>query len=409
MSISLLRTVPRLKAGLLAASLCAGGAIGLAPHTAAAQSSCPSAPLPPDLSAPAATIVPPDVCIPTTFQANPIAFFDDYSWRAFISLVWPAMPQAPSSGNSPRGVPDPTKTIADGGVPLVFETYKADWETFQPQGAQPSTFASYTAAAPCPNAKPGDFVLGNISKFGNVGEAGFGDLVSVLVSQNGKFVRYLAAYNKTEFNTVLANAYYLASNLPQNMKPQGPDIVFPLGSLDVKSSWIDMSNVTHPERFHTRNAWLQDPVSGSCGTTPVLVGLVGLHIVQKTPTRPQWIWSTFEQIDNVPPPGYVPGTPHEPFTFNDGGGTPMPSSVPADYLWSVAKTASAPPAPINIERLNPIHPSTVATNATWRAALASKNSVWQYYALTMTQWPVPGSTPANPGTPGFSFPGLGMR
>ena len=30
------------------------------------------------------------------------------------------------------------------------------------------------------------------------------------------------------------------------------------------------------------------------------MGLVGLHIVSKTPARPQWIWSTFEQVDNVP-------------------------------------------------------------------------------------------------------------
>ncbi len=31
--------------------------------------------------------------------------------------------------------------------------------------------------------------------------------------------------------------------------------------------------------------------------------LVGLHIMVKTRYRPQWLWSTFEQVDNVPPAG----------------------------------------------------------------------------------------------------------
>ena len=78
--------------------------------------------------------------------------------------------------------------------------------------------------------------------------------------------------------------------------------------MDIKSAWIDMTNVPNPSRYYTRLAWLVDPISGQCSPAPVTVGLVGLHIVQKTPTRPQWIWSTFEQIDNVPPPGFVPPT-----------------------------------------------------------------------------------------------------
>jgi len=31
------------------------------------------------------------------------------------------------------------------------------------------------------------------------------------------------------------------------------------------------------------------------------IALVGLHIMIKTHYRPQWLWSTFEQVDNVPP------------------------------------------------------------------------------------------------------------
>ena len=37
------------------------------------------------------------------------------------------------------------------------------------------------------------------------------------------------------------------------------------------------------------------------GCARTTVGLIGLHIAQKTPSRPQWIWSSFEQDDTVPP------------------------------------------------------------------------------------------------------------
>lgn len=379
--------------------------LGLTPYcTKAQEPPCPSAPQSPHLDSPMATVVPSDVCDTTNISGVPFAFFDDYSWRIFIALVWP-------SRSGQRGVPDTTKTIAQDDVPLVFETYKSDWETFQPGGVAPVAFNNDAATSPCSGAKPGDFVLASVTKFGtvgNVGEAGIGDLVSVLVSQNGKFVRYLAAYNQLEFDEILAHAWYLAANLPQNQNPQGPAIHFPVGSVDIKSSWIDMTNIPHPERFHKRLAWVMDPISGLCGSAPITVGLVGLHIVQKTSSRPQWIWSTFEQVDNVPPDDYKPPTPPAPptetFTFNDGTVTAQPSSIPTANLWNAA--IKVIPPPFNVQRLMPVNPSTATTNGTWQSALRERQSVWQFYQLTMTQWPSPGNTPTNPGTPRFTTPGL---
>lgn len=399
---------------------CVAATIGLmaafTPASAFAQAPCPSpvptAVPPPNLTAPEATLVPEDVCIPAFVPGGlPIDYFDNYSWRAFIAFAWPAL-----SGQ--RGVPDRNQPITATDRPLVFETYKADWETFQPGGVPPSEFNSNASfwtsnptQSPCPQAKPGDFLLAPVSKFRNVGLAGVGDLVSVLIAQDGTFVRYLAAYNQTEFNQILTQQLYLAAKLPQNQNPVGPNMVFQNGSLDVKSAWIDMRNVSNPQRYHTRLAWLVDPISGQCSNAPVTVGLVGLHIVQKTPTAPQWIWSTFEQIDNVPPPGYVPPLPPtkptQAFTFNDGTATVMPTSIPTNFIWSNAKNGTTPPGPVNIQRLTPIHSKTAATNVIWQNALKAQNSVWQFYQLTMTQWPVPSSTPGNPGSIQFSFPGAG--
>src|SRR6516164_11266669 len=48
--------------------------------------------------------VPTDVSIPGGFGGNPIAFFDDYSWRTFIALVWPGL-------KDHRGEPDQTAGV----------------------------------------------------------------------------------------------------------------------------------------------------------------------------------------------------------------------------------------------------------------------------------------------------------
>src|SRR5258707_4188302 len=175
---------------------CVAAAIGLlaAVMPAQAQAPCPSpipTPIsPPNLNAPAATLVPDDVCLPSsvTTEQQAFAYFDDYSWRAFIALVWPAL-------NGQRGAPDPNQPITATGVPLVFATYKADWETFQPNGTPPSAFSSNASfwtsnpsQSPCPPAKPGDFLLAPIAKFGNVGLAGDRDLISGLKPPNRAFL-----------------------------------------------------------------------------------------------------------------------------------------------------------------------------------------------------------------------------
>src|SRR5271165_1540946 len=80
---------------------------------------------------------PSDVCI-ANFNILPIQFFDDYSWRTFISLVWPA-------DLNRRGQPDTTLKLGDTSRPLVFETYKADWELFPDQPTDPGPWNAVAA------------------------------------------------------------------------------------------------------------------------------------------------------------------------------------------------------------------------------------------------------------------------
>ena len=330
-----------------------------------------------------------------------------------------------------RGLPDESKRLEKVGQklsdPTVFETYKADWETFQRKGntaVPPSDWNSRdalltSANGPCAMAGPGDFLLAPVSKYGsnnNIKQFGLGvGTATVLVAQNGKYVRYLAAYNEKLFNHIRGNEGDRSSQLFLYDNVHDKMITFPDNSIAVKSSWIDMTNIPHSERFHRRVAWLEDPNSNTC--TKTVVGLVGLHIVQKTRTKREWIWATFEHVDNVPPTGYVrPSVPSKPtrtFTFHDGTNAPMPSMPPDAYFFDAANSAGSPPPRVNIGRLLPINSdtdvtrNTAETNVLWQTALRAQNSVWQYYQLVMTQWPGANFDP--PGTsaaPGLTTPGL---
>ena len=96
------------------------------------------------------SVVPTDVSIPASFSGNPIAFFDDYSWRTFIALVWPGK-------MNERGVADTTRTV-DGMGPRVFETYKSLEEVFHPDGPRrrPSTPSTRRSTTPAGSRRLGE-------------------------------------------------------------------------------------------------------------------------------------------------------------------------------------------------------------------------------------------------------------
>lgn len=378
---------------------------------------------------------------------NGITQFDDFSWRSFIALIWPA-------AQGQRGAPDTTKTNFPVTGPLVFETYKADWESFPPLNAPnpppaPLPWQDFAGKTnPCGSSVDvgwGDLLLASDTKFGNLGLAGFGNFFVGPVISSGfaqspsqqHYLRYQASYNQTEYNQILGDKLYLQANLGNvtfcsNGATVGGQKCPAENSIDLKSSWIDMDGIPAnlQSRYYTKRAWVLDPISGQC--TQRTMGLLGLHIVSKTPSRPQWIWSSFEQIDNVPVVTGATPTSNTAFSLNDGnpantmpdedpycvpgqpqdkngcpGDPPPPTVMPADA--SQAKR-------FNVTRTQPIgigYPTgqpdqtTPATNARYQALLANAapNSPWQYYQLVMTQWPVPGNSPANGGDIKHSFPG----
>jgi hypothetical protein len=244
----------------------------------------------------------------------------------------------------------------------------------------------------------GQLILASFSKFSDLGQGSFGRLDGPLIAQNKTYVHYLSGYNRVEFDVMRDRQLYQC----KGGQPRAAS--FPFGSLSVKSAWMEMTKVAHPERYYVREASVMDP-DGTCHKK--LVGLVGLHIVQKTSTRQQWIWSTFEQVDNVPDTPPDPLGPITAFAFNGPGSWPMGDHNryafdpfhPAPPPWP-------PPRPFNVERLKPIHPFTQNTNLAYRKALQKAGSVWQNYQLVMTQFPIePNQTGTLAATPDKIFPG----
>jgi hypothetical protein len=250
----------------------------------------------------------------------------------------------------------------------------------------------------CPQAKPSDKQLLMVTK----GDSELSDVNQAfsfpLVDQASNFVYFEVRYNKAYYDFVRGidtdkkSWLYYSMNLPTDYTqvPLPPNKTNTANAIMIKAAWRNLSPLPPAQRsrYYTVNAWIYNSSTKQCSQQPM--GLVGFHIAQKTSLFTEWIWSTFEQVDNVPPQaGGVPSS------FNNG--TDNPSTGTQGFANRPQYQASNPgqlppnPTPTQVARLNPIPTtppgaSTVDVNNTFHAALP-KSSVWQNYQLVITQWP----------------------
>jgi hypothetical protein len=80
----------------------------------------------------------------------------------------------------------------------------------------------------------------------------------------------------------------------------GHDYVsLPFGTIEVKAGWRVLNSAEiASKRFHTATARYYENYNTPCYRESTF-GLVALHIIQKTPTAPYFIYATFEQADNI--------------------------------------------------------------------------------------------------------------
>lgn len=134
------------------------------------------------------------------------------------------------------------------------------------------------------------------------------------------------------------------------------------------------------------------------------LALVGFHIVAKTPSRPQWIWASFEHKDNVPEKGAIP-PPAAKFSYNDLTDPQVLTPSTAPLPLSATNPPPIPPAlptQMQVIRERDIHSETKKTNTLYQSKLAG--TIWENYQLVLTQWPTKPAPATGAGDP---FPGSG--
>jgi len=331
----------------------------------------------------------------TSEQFRP--YFDWFSWESFIALNWPVSSNGRGNPNQPN-----TPSVFTGmtnATPVTWGTYKANWELYDQYDKRPTPWPSYAvpyAPSVCPQAAPTDRQLVMVTK----GDTELQDIDEAfsfpLVDQKSNFVYFEVRYNQPYYDFVRgvdtnkSTWLYINSNLPTNYTPVPlpPNASSAADSIMVKAAWRNLTPVDPAlrKRYYTVNAWVYNSATGQCTRQPM--GLVGFHIAQKTKEFPEWIWSTFEQVDNVPPKaGNIPSS------FNNGTGNPPTGTQGFANRPVYTSVGQLPknPTPTQVVRLNPIPTtpagaSTVDVNTAFHKALPP-TSPWQYYELVVTQWP----------------------
>jgi hypothetical protein len=334
----------------------------------------------------------------------PLAHFHNFSWRAFIALNWPALP-----GEANRGKADTSKKFADSG-PRVWETWKARHEVFAPDASEPADWNKYDGANPCGGVNSEVKTLNAFNHFTdlNQGLASPFTLGNPLVAQNRTYTRYEVRFNEKHFDTIRQNKWYIAGNLPTADNPG----TFKNGSIQIKAAWRILNSRDSEKvrkRFYVvHDALVFDPdATGSVLCTKQDVALVGFHIVIKTPERPQWIWSSFEHIDNVPPHSDEPDAKAAGVPYSYHSDRPPNGLSPAQPPPPITKeNYSSNPEPMQVVRKQRIRPDVMAMNKAYWDLPEIKETIWEKYMLVMTQWPtaIPAEIPPSPDRNGFPQP-----
>ncbi|TNJ48068.1 hypothetical protein [Phaeobacter sp. B1627] len=370
-----------------------------------------------------------------------------YSWQMFISLNWPADPDWPGVP-AKAGEPDRSAAMADFGKPggsgqpmagaTVWESFMPAPGIFKPGAATPDAWGTRPPLPPsCKSTglrAAGSYpkVLTASSKAAVHPRHGFNLTTGTqasqsdeimeavggwLTDQSGKLVFFERLVGKAEYDYIAGSGLYdaatqmsVATNAdgttPQGLSlPAGARILRPpstpqpqeeLGAFELKAAWRVLTGMTaqYP-RYLTASTWLLRPDTGVC--TQEVVGLVGLHIIHKTSTFPDFVWATFEQVDNVqektgetPPPGG--------YSFFDPSSSETPNQPRIKCSSSGCTDLFPRDQPVQVTREVPTVQAMDSLNSAVQSLIKSQSggaSVFQYYKLVNVLWDGAPTPPMN--------------
>ena len=352
-------------------------------------------PLPPGFPTPVISgNIPVQVTIPSTVsspeQARP--FFDYYSWETFIAMNWPAMTGQRGAANQPD---NPSVFLSAGNsYASVWQSYRNALDLYDSGADRPPAWNSPNNTSVCPGVPPGTTIFEMIQKDSSLLNNPNQPFSYPLIDQNKNYALYEMQFNQVQYDFIRGQDsdpttwLYLLKNIINPVTMPAGDQAGGVGSIMLKSSWREMTAQDQTSRYYVIDAQIYEPGTRTC--RPAKMGLVGLHIVHKLSAFPEWIWSTFEQVDNVE--RGQGATPTTPISFNNGTDRPATQGG-----WANRPANQAPPLlppdqriPTQVTRFNPIPTtpqgsSTVDVNKIYQQFLSG--TVWQYYQLVFTQWP----------------------
>ncbi|HYH08553.1 MAG TPA: hypothetical protein VEK11_15970 [Thermoanaerobaculia bacterium] len=339
--------------------------------------------------------VPPDVVMQQSGAIGFDPFVNDFAWNTFVALSWPA------SGRF-NGVPDRQNVI--GGVapgtgegtgkrpgkpngPTVWETFKDTSDIYLNPPTAPTPFNEAELIPPAckdlaaKNPGAGERTMLMTSKTSDVlRDTRQAFTHAPLVDLNGNLVWYEVKVNEVYYDYVVKNKYYDSRNQPASgiEFPMGANDGPGIGAIRVKAAWKEIAGADDAKRFYTTTALTYDAKSGKCEAK--LMGLVGLHVVQKTAQFPRWVWATFEHADNAPTQDEIDdgSAAKKKWSFYDPASSAKPNQKPVEPYTT----------PVQVVRVMPIHNNAAAANALFRPAMATlrDDNVWQNYILVAAQW-----------------------
>jgi hypothetical protein len=226
-----------------------------------------------------------------------------------------------------------------------------------------------------------------------------------LIDQQGNYALFDILMNRQMFEYIRANKLYskkaqeenatLKVDFPSGFNPdKGKTDGGDPGAIMIKVSWKVIDSDKDKERFHTVNALVLMPRhEGKPEAPPCLrktLGLVGFHVGHKTVSRRQWIWTSFEHIDNVPEDREVASNNLKAaYNFYDRKCTACePNQTPPtpwDPTYANGLKFHDSTFKSQITRVVPLTGEAKDMNRRFQSLLG--DTVWKNYMLLSTQWP----------------------
>jgi hypothetical protein len=310
---------------------------------------------------------------------------DVFSWQTFIAMNWPAAASScgPDTSNG--------SSILNGKGPVVWETYLSTDQVFVTSPAVPAPWCTGMAnsMAHIPQKvqelarKTGVYRFLHLTSKSSSPHGLEQAVGGPLVDQNGRFVRYEVRINQDEYNYITTNNLWNQAGQNKytqdsliNM-PAGPSTFGPAGAMEFKAAWKILGKGDDTNKFYTITAivYNNDSDSASPGPNPVKLGLVGLHIAHKTALQRNWVWSTFEQEDNLTTSFYNPAC----------STCPVNQPIPGSNYTELNPNGTPINKPTQVTRVNKVDdPFADSVNRYFQNLL--KGSVWAHYKLVSAQW-----------------------